>query len=334
MRSALVLGGGGFIGSHLAARLKHEGYRVTCVDLHPPTFGPSGADEFVLGDLRDPEVCRAVMRPDVDEIYQLAANMGGAGFIFTGEHDTDILLDSAAINLNVQRGYRGSRARLLFASSACVYPIGVQRDPEHPDCAEPNAYPADPDSEYGWEKLFAERVYGALDRSGPGRVSIARLHNVFGPEGVWRGGREKAPAAICRKVAAAGDGDTIEIWGDGQQTRSFLYIDGCVEGLRRLMASERSGPINLGSAELISIADLTRMIIDISGKDVEVAFGAGGPEGVRGRCSDNRLIQQQLGWQPSHPLRAGLEPTYVWVERQVRAASAAAVAEPAGAAGL
>ena len=215
MRSALVLGGGGFLGSHLTARLKHEGYWVRCVDLHPPKFGPSPADEFVLGDLRDLGVCKAAIRPNVDEIYQLAANMGGAGFIFTGENDVDILLDSATINLNVQRTYRGSRARLLFASSACIYPIGVQGDPAHPDCAEENAYPADPDSEYGWEKLFAERIYAALHRTGAGSVSIARLHNVFGPRGAWRGGREKAPAAICRKVAEAANGDVIEIWGTG-----------------------------------------------------------------------------------------------------------------------
>lgn len=326
MRTALVLGGGGFIGTHLTARLKHEGYHVRCVDLRPPKFGPSHADEFVIGDLRHLDFCRAVMHPPVDEIYQLAANMGGAGYIFTGEHDVEILLDSAAINLNVQRAYQGSRARLLFASSACVYPMSVQLDPAHPDCAEERAYPADPDSEYGWEKLFAERVYGAMNRAGSGCVSVARLHNVFGPYGTWRGGREKAPAAICRKVAEAADGDAIEIWGDGRQTRSFLYIEDCVEGMRRMITSGVAGPVNLGSDEMITIADLTRMIIDISGKTLRIVFGDGGPEGVRGRSSDNRAIERLLGWSPHRPLPQGMANTYAWVEKQVRASASAASA--------
>ncbi|SFU03679.1 Nucleoside-diphosphate-sugar epimerase [Geodermatophilus amargosae] len=332
MKSALVLGGGGFLGHHLTRRLKHEGYRVRCVDLHTPEFAPSPADDFTVGDLRDFDLCRAVIRPDVDEIYQLAANMGGAGFIFTGENDVDILLDSATINLNVQRAYRGSRARLLFASSACVYPLRAQGDPDHPDCAEDNAYPAEPDSEYGWEKLFAERVYGALHHGAVGNVSIVRLHNVFGPHGTWRGGREKAPAAICRKVAEADDGDVISIWGDGRQTRSFLFVDECVEGLRRLMQSGFAGPVNLGSEEMTSIAGLAEMVIDISGKRLEVAYG-GGPEGVRGRCSDNQLIRRQLGWSPSRPLRTGMQQTYAWVEQQVRDSAAASAIEATGAVG-
>jgi nucleoside-diphosphate-sugar epimerase len=321
-KTALVLGGGGFIGTQLTARLKDEGAWVRCVDVHEPEFGETCADEFVLADLRDPTLCREVVDRPFDATYQLAANMGGAGFIFTGTNDVAIMCDSAQINLNVVRACRSAGiSRLLFTSSACVYPDRLQRDPQRPDCAEQRVYPASPDSEYGWEKLFAERLYGAWARTGEARVKIARLHNVFGPGATWRGGREKAPAAICRKVAEATDGEVIEVWGDGEQTRSFLYVTECVDGLCRLMASDFDGPVNLGSDEMVTIADLARMIIDVSGKRLDVRF-VDGPQGVRGRRSDNRLIEARLGWRPTLALREGVERTYRWVEQQVAVAAA------------
>jgi nucleoside-diphosphate-sugar epimerase len=317
LRSALVLGAGGFIGSHLVERLKREGYFVRGVDLKRPEFSPTAADEFVVGDLRDATLCREVLDRAFTEVYQLAADMGGAGYIFTGEHDADVMHNSATINLNVvnECARRGIR-EVFYSSSACIYPAYNQDDPDNPHCEEASAYPAAPDSEYGWEKLFSERLYLAYNRNHGMNCRIARFHNIFGPEGTWRGGREKAPAAISRKVAQATEGGTIELWGDGKQTRSFLYIDECVEGVRRLMRSSFNGPVNIGSDERVTIDELARMVIDISGKQIGIRHIAG-PTGVRGRNSDNRLIHQRLGWRPAVKLQLGLERTYAWIEEQV-----------------
>lgn len=322
-KTALVLGGGGFIGSHLVRRLKTEGFWVRSVDLKVPEFSPTAADDFVMGDLRDPLLCRRVLDRNFDEIYQLAADMGGAGFIFTGENDADIMHNSATINLNVLHAAKdtGSR-RIFYSSSACIYPEHNQLDPENPHCAEDSAYPANPDSEYGWEKLFSERLYFAFGRNYGFHVRVARYHNIFGPEGTWCGGREKAPAAICRKVAAAADGGEIEIWGDGLQTRSFLYIDECVEGSIRLMRSDFQGPVNIGSDEMIRINDLVDLVADIGGKRI-VKRNVPGPVGVRGRNSDNALIEERLDWAPSTALRVGLEKTYAWIDRQVSLSASA-----------
>lgn len=322
-KTALVLGAGGFIGTHLVTRLKQDGYWVRGADIRMPAFGPSSADEFVRADLRQGAAISALFDRRFDEVYQLAADMGGAGYIFSGDNDAAVMTNSAQINLNVvQHCPPSACGRLLFTSSACVYPRHTQADPERPDCHEDAAYPADPESDYGWEKLFAERLYDAARRNNGLDACVARLHNVFGPLGAWEGGREKAPAAICRKVAEAADGGEFEIWGDGQQTRSFLYVDECVEGLTRLMRSRHSGPLNLGSTELVSIQDLARMVIDISGKALSIRF-VDGPQGVRGRNSDNRRIQECLGWQPSQPLRLGMEKTYAWIAGQVTRQSAA-----------
>lgn len=320
MKKALVCGAGGFIGSHLTKRLKEEGYWVAGVDVKENEYGINGADHFVIGDLRDPRVCQEVITPGLDEIYQLAADMGGAGFVFTGENDADIMHNSSMCNLNVlEEAKNKSVKKIFYSSSACMYPEYNQLDPDNPQCAEDSAYPANPDSEYGWEKLFSERLYLAYERNYGIQVRVARFHNIFGPEGIWDGGREKAPAAICRKVAQAKDGDTIEIWGDGKQTRSFLIVDECLEGVRRLMDSDFSGPVNIGSDEMISINDFTQMIIDISGKNLQIKH-IPGPLGVRGRNSDNRLIMEKLGWAPSQPLRVGIEKTYRWINEQVKAA--------------
>jgi len=317
MKRILVNGAGGFIGGHLVKRLKREGYWVRAVDLKRHEFSPSPADEFILGDLRDQGLVKQVVR-GIDEVYQLAADMGGAGYIFTGEHDAAVMHNSATINLNVlEYGRQAGVRRFFYSSSACIYPEYNQRDPDNPKCSEDSAYPAAPDSEYGWEKLFSERLYLSYLRNHGVEVRIARLHNIFGPEGAWRGGREKAPAAICRKVAEARDAGEIEIWGDGLQTRSFLYIDECLEGLRRLMDSNFTGPVNIGSEEMITINGLAEMIMDIAGKRLSIRH-VQGPLGVRGRNSDNRLIFEKLGWKPTRPLREGLEKTYAWIEAQVR----------------
>lgn len=312
----LVCGAGGFIGGHLVKRLRSEGYWVRGVDVKHHEFSPSRANEFVIGDLREPGVVRSVLA-DIDEIYQLAADMGGAGYIFTGEHDAAVMHNSATINLNVlEFGREAGISKYFYSSSACMYPAYNQTDPGNPNCAEDSAYPAAPDSEYGWEKLFSERLYAAYQRNYGIEIRVARFHNIFGPEGTWCGGREKAPAAICRKVAEAPDGGEIEIWGDGKQTRSFLYIDECIEGIRLLMDSIFAGPVNIGSEEMVTINQLAEMAMEIAGKRLSVRH-VDGPLGVRGRNSDNRLIRDRLGWAPSASLRAGLEVTYDWVGEQV-----------------
>lgn len=322
MKEALVLGAGGFIGSHMVKRLKREGCWVRGVDLKFPPYAETQADDFVVGDLRDPVVCRSVVDRSFDEIYQLAADMGGAGFVFTGENDADIMHNSALINLNVLEACvnRNSR-RIFYSSSACMYPERNQLDPSNPNCAEDSAYPADPDSEYGWEKLFSERLYRAFARNKGMETRIARYHNIFGPEGSWNDGREKAPAALCRKVAMAADGGEIEIWGDGKQTRSFLYVDECIEGTLRLMRSDFREPVNVGSDEMVSINELAHMIAGVAGMKVRLRH-VSGPLGVAGRNSDNRLIEKVLGWRPTAKLRDGIAKTYPWIAEQVRASAA------------
>lgn len=312
----LVCGAGGFIGGHLVKKLKSEGHWVRGVDLKYHEFCETAADEFVQADLRDQQVCRDVAG-GIEVIYQLAADMGGAGYLFTGEHDADVLHNSGTINLNmVREAHEKGVKKIFYSSSACIYPEYNQLDPDNPNCAEDSAYPAAPDSEYGWEKLFSERLYLAYARNYGMQVRIARFHNVFGPEGTWCGGKEKAPAAMCRKVAEVEDGGEIEVWGDGEQTRSFLYVDECLAGVQRLMESDFPGPVNIGSDEMITINDLARMAMDIAGKEVSIRH-IEGPLGVRGRNSDNRLIKEKLGWAPSRPLREGMEKTYAWIAEQV-----------------
>jgi len=317
MKTALVCGAGGFIGHHLVRRLKREGMWVRGVDLKRPDFSVSCADDFVLADLSDPVAAQACVDRRFDEVYQLAADMGGAGYIFCGDNDAVIMRNSALININVLEACRLAGAgRIFFSSSACIYPLLNQQDPDNPTCAEATAYPAEPDSEYGWEKLFAERLYLSYARNHHMVCRIGRYHNVFGPEGTWQGGREKAPAALCRKVSMAADGGEIEVWGDGHQTRSFLFIDECIEGTLRLMRSDCQSPLNIGSEEMISINDLVNLVARIAGKQISNRHIAG-PTGVRGRTSDNRLIRQMIGWAPTASLQSGLETTYPWIEGQV-----------------
>jgi len=313
----LVLGAGGFIGHHMVNRLKKEGNWVRGVDLKFPSHRDTAADDFVIGDLCIQSFTESVIDGYFDEVYQFAADMGGAGYIFTGEHDAVVMKNSAMINLNVAEICRKRNIKNIFySSSACIYPEYNQLDPDNPNCEESSAYPANPDSEYGWEKLFSERMYLAFNRNYGMNCKIARYHNIFGLLGAWNNGKEKSPAAICRKVAQAEDGDAIEIWGDGKQTRSFLYVDECLEGTIRLLRSDKTGPYNIGSEEMIAINGLVDLVADIAGKKVEKKH-VEGPLGVRGRNSDNALIEKDLQWKPSAPLRKGLEVTYEWVRRQV-----------------
>jgi nucleoside-diphosphate-sugar epimerase len=317
-RMALVCGAGGFIGGHLVRMLKSEGYWVRGVDIKYPEFRKIDADDFILGDLRKQDFCRRIAK-DIrfDELYQLAADMGGAGYIFTGDHDAAVMHNSATINLNMAEEAKSTGIKKIFySSSACIYPAAIQEEPNNPGLKESDAYPAGPDSEYGWEKLFSERMYLSYLRNYGIDVHIARFHNIFGPFGTWEGGKEKAPAAMCRKVAETSDGGEIEIWGDGEQTRTFLYIDECLEGIKRLMQSDVSGPVNIGSDELISINELARMVMNIAGKKLKLHH-IPGPLGVRGRSSDNTYIQQVLGWRPTSPLILGMKITYNWIAEQV-----------------
>ena len=317
MKKALVCGAGGFIGSHMVKRLKEEGYWVRGVDLKHSEYTATRADDFVIGDLREQAVCRDVLDDSFDVIYQFAADMGGAGFVFTGENDADILHNSALIKLNsVERAARYKTPKIFYSSSACMYPEHNQMDPDNPNCREDSAYPANPDSEYGWEKLFSEHIYLAFQKNHGLNVRIARYHNIFGPEGSWNDGREKAPAALCRKGAETPDGGEIEIWGDGKQTRSFLYIDECIEATRRLVDSDFTGPVNIGSEEIITINGLAEMIMGIAGKKLSFKH-IPGPLGVRGRNSDNALYKEKIGWVVSQPLKSGIEKTYSWIKEQV-----------------
>ncbi|PIR43598.1 NAD-dependent dehydratase [candidate division WWE3 bacterium CG10_big_fil_rev_8_21_14_0_10_32_10] len=317
-KTALVCGAGGFIGSHMVKRLKREGFWVRGVDLKNPEFSKTEADDFVIGDLRDAKVCMDILDRPFDEVYQFAADMGGAGYIFTGSHDADVMHNSAMINLNISfYGNKAGIKKLFYSSSACIYPEYNQLDPNNPKCSEESAYPAAPDSEYGWEKLFSERLYFSFMRNYKMDVRVARFHNVFGQEGTWTGGREKAPAAMCRKVVEAPKGGEIEVWGDGKQTRSFLYIDECLEGVRRLMNSKNFyGPVNIGSEEMVTINQLVEMVMSIANKNLSIKH-IDGPLGVRGRNSDNKLIKEKLNWAPSQELSVGLEKTYNWIKEQV-----------------
>jgi GDP-D-mannose 3',5'-epimerase len=319
VKRILVNGAGGFIGGHLVKRLKAEGNWIRALDIKRHEFAEPPADEFIQADLRDPAVVRAAVA-GIDEVYQLAADMGGAGFVFTGEHDAAIMHNSATINLNtLEFGVRAGVKKFFYSSSACIYPEYNQLDPVNPKCSEDSAYPAAPDSEYGWEKLFSERLYLSYMRNHKVDVRIARFHNIFGIEGTWCGGREKSPAALCRKIAETPSGGEIDIWGDGRQTRSFLYIDECIEGVRRLMDSDFTGPVNIGSEEMVTINRLAGVIMEVAGKKISLRH-IDGPLGVRGRNSDNRLFREKLGWEPSRPLREGLEKTYAWISKQMAAA--------------
>ena len=341
-KKALVLGAGGFIGSHMVKKLRSEGYWVRGVDLKHPEFSDTEANEFVVGDLRDVKLVRRILEfkgyrgnfyKDVpyrllesfDEIYQFAADMGGAGFVFTGENDADIMHNSVSINLNVleeqrkfNEKYSVNKTRIFYSGSACMYPEHNQLDPNNPDCRESSAYPADPDSEYGWEKLFSERLYLAYSRNHNIPVRIARYHNIFGPEGTWKGGREKAPAAICRKVAyLPHSGGEIEVWGDGKQTRSFLYIDECIEATRRLMSSDFVGPVNIGSEEMVTIDQLVEIAAKVAGKRVTKSYNLNAPRGVMGRNSNNDLVREKLGWDYEQSLEEGIRKTYEWIDEQL-----------------
>lgn len=316
-KKALVLGAGGFIGHHLVNDLKKRDYFVRGVDIKYPEYSKTRADEFIIGDLRDQILCRKILDIPYDEVYQLAADMGGAGYIFSGEHDADVMHNSATINLNIAHyGQKIGIKKIFYSSSACIYPAYNQEDPDNPNCAESSAYPAAPDSEYGWEKLFSERIYLSFKRNYNLDARIARFHNIFGPEGTYKGGKEKAPAAICRKVIEAKNGGEIEIWGDGKQTRSFLYIDECLAGVRKLMESESfCGPVNIGSNEMVTLNKLAEITMSIEGKKLSVKH-VPGHLGVRGRNSDNRLIKEKLGWEPVMKLEDGLKKTYLWIKNQ------------------
>ena len=319
-KKILVCGAGGFIGGHLVCKLKQEGHYVTGVDLKFPEFLASPADEFYLLDLRSYSNCRSLFDSgSYHEVYQLAADMGGAGFVFTGDHDADIMHNSAQINLNmVDLCTKFNVGKVFYSSSACIYPAYNQIDPDNPKCTEESAYPAEPDSEYGWEKLFSERLYRSYHRNYNLNIRIARFHNIFGPLGTYKGGREKAPAAICRKISdIEGEEGTINIWGDGKQTRSFLYIDECLIGIQKLMESNVTGPVNIGSDEMVSINKLVEMVAEIAKKKITITH-TDGPLGVRGRTSDNTLIKKLLNWSPGYPLIEGLKITYNWINDPAR----------------
>jgi nucleoside-diphosphate-sugar epimerase len=330
MKKALVLGAGGFIGSHMVRRLKSEGFWVRGVDLKYPEFSKSEADEFLILDLRLRESAElALSLPDprsmFDQVYQYAADMGGAGYIFTGDNDADVMFNSASINLNILNAQQmlnnetnQNSTKYFYSSSACIYPEYNQMDPDNPNCEESSAYPANPDSEYGWEKLFSERIYFAYNRNYNIPIAVARFHNIFGPEGTWDGGKEKSPAAICRKIALLPDEEgIIEIWGDGKQTRSFLFIDECIEATRRLMESTFQGPINIGSEEMVTINELVNIVGRISGKSFGREYKLNAPTGVRGRNSSNDLIRKELGWNYTNKLEDGLAVTYSWIQSQI-----------------
>jgi len=338
MKTALVLGAGGFIGSHMVRRLKSEGYWVRGVDIKEPEFSKTMADEFIIRDLSDYENMKKVIEfkgysgnfyheipykliDTFDEIYQFAADMGGAGYIFTGENDANIMENSALINLNLLRAQlrlnqknNVNKTKIFYSSSACMYPSHIQESTDNPGLSEADAYPANPDSEYGWEKLFSERIFLAFNKNYNIPVAVARYHNIYGPEGTWNGGREKAPAAICRKVITGTD--SIEIWGDGEQTRSFLFIDECIEATRRLMQSDFTGPVNIGSEEMVSINQLVDIACSIENKDLR-KIHVDGPTGVRGRNSNNDLVREKLGWDYSMTLKQGIEKTYNWIKTQI-----------------
>ncbi len=329
MKKILILGGGGFIGGHLAKRLFNEGNHVRVCDIKYNEYLQRGefCNEFILGDLTDPIVVSTVIEEGIDELYQLAADMGGAGYIFTGANDANVMHNSASINLNVaQESVRKKVKKVFYSSSACMYPEHNQLDPDNPNCEESSAYPANPDSEYGWEKLFSERLFLAFNRNHGLNVRIARFHNIFGPLGTWYGGKEKSPAALIRKTIEAEDNSSIEIWGNGTQTRSFLYIDECVEAVLRLMNSDFIGPVNIGSEEMVTINDLARIAIEVSGKKLKITniygkdfidkYGFSCPLGVKGRNSDNKLYFKKIGWKVSQPLKVGIEQTYSWIEEQ------------------
>ncbi len=329
MKKALVCGAGGFIGSHMVKRLKLEGYWVRGIDLKETEYCETQADEFIVGDLRDPKIVANAIDQDMDELYQFAADMGGAFFVFTGENDADIMHNSALINLNIAKECVTKNVKKIFySSSACMYPEYNQEDPDNPNCEESSAYPANPDSEYGWEKLFSERLYKAFERNHGLNVRIARFHNIFGIEGTWDGGREKAPAAMCRKAIMTNDGEEMEVWGNGLQTRSFLYIDECIEAVLRLMKSDFTEPVNIGSEEMISINDFAKMAIKISGKKIKIKnldgkefedkYGFPTPLGVKGRNSDNTLYKSKVGWEPTMPLIEGMKKTYKWIESEIQ----------------
>ena len=317
MRSALVLGGGGFIGHQMVKRLKSEGIFVRAVDLKYPEFGKTDADDFAIGDLRNQQFTNSVIDRKFDEVYQFAADMGGAGFVFTGDNDYDIMHNSASINLNVLESCRRNKVtKVFYSSSACMYPEHNQLDPDNPDLAEDTAYPANPDSDYGWEKLFSERLYLAYGRCYNMNVKIARFHNIFGPQGSWNNGKEKAPAALCRKVAMAEHDGVIEVWGPGNQTRSFLFIDECVEGIQRIMESDLTEPVNLGSTRKISINELVLLIAERTNKRVTIK-NIDGPRGVMGRTSDNKMIKEKIDWAPDEDLETGIDKTYSWILTQI-----------------
>ena len=330
MKKVIVLGGGGFIGGHLGKRLKEEGFHVRIADIKNHEFWNHSeiCHEFIKCDLTDPKAVELVITEEADEVYQLAADMGGAGYIFTGDNDANVMHNSAMINLNVAKECVNKRVRKVFySSSACMYPEHNQLDPDNPNCEESSAYPANPDSEYGWEKLFSERMFFAFHRNYKLDVRVARFHNIFGPQGTWTGGKEKAPAAMLRKAAEAIDGGEIEVWGDGQQTRSFLHVSECVEAVLRLMKSDFIGPVNIGSEEMVTINQLAQMAIDISKKQISIKniageefiekYGFKCPVGVRGRNSDNKLYRERVGWEVNKSLFEGMKQTYRWINEQV-----------------